>query len=509
VNNQYDFIIVGAGAAGCILARGLAESINGEVLLLEAGGDGNEPRFIESGIENLFQSWFTESDWQLKTTPQVGLDNREVLINQGKVLGGGTAINAMMYLRGSRHNFQEWYEISGRDESWSPDHFQNMFLELESCLGNYGEDSLRGKSGRIKISQPPHPSASASAFLEGCQSLGYQRGDFNGSDQNERCDYMQLIIDHQAKRSSTANAFLRGDDLPSNLTIRCNTDVESLMIENGKCVGVCLNSGENLLGENVVLSAGALQSPALLMKSGIGPKAELEAAGISCQVNSPMVGKNLTDHMRVMLAYRSTTNPGVTNFLCEAALFTRSELNEGPETDLQINFSAGVDGFVAEEFIPDGGLEHSVIFVPVLGRPRSRGSVSPKPISDNEGIIFEINPGYLEDAKDLEVYMQALETSRQIANSEAMKPYCGEELCPGKHFDDAAYLRKYATTIWHPVGTCAIGSSENNVCRPDFSVRGVENLSVVDGSVLPTITSGNPQGAIFAVALSAVKRLSS
>ena len=107
------------------------------------------------------------------------------------------------------------------------------------------------------------------------------------------------------------------------------------------------------------------------------------------------------------------------------------------------------------------------------------------------------------------MYKQALETSRQIANSEAMKPYCVEELCPGKHFDDAAYLKKYATTIWHPVGTCAIGSSENNVCRPDFSVRGVENLSVVDGSVLPTITSGNPQGAIFAVALSAVKCLRS
>lgn len=505
MDQQFDTIIVGAGAAGCILARGLADAGQGDVLLLESGTDGREPRFVESGIANLFQSWFTEADWQLKTTPQVGLGGREVLINQGKVLGGGTAINAMMYVRGSRFNFEEWYQTTGGDSNWSPDQFQAMFKELEHCLGDYGEDALRGKNGRMSINHPPRPSAASGSFLEACQALGYQRADFNGSQQNDRCDYMQLIIDAEAKRSSTANAYLRGA-LPANLTVRCNSDVQSLLIENGRCLGVQLSSGETLEAKHVILSAGALQSPGLLMKSGVGPKDALEAAGIPCKVDRPMVGCNLSDHMRVMVAYRSEVDPGATDFLCEAALFTQSGLNATPETDLQINFSAGVDGFVAEEFLPEGGLEHSVIFVPVLGRPRSRGSI--RPVRSEQGLTFDINPAYLEDPMDLQVYQKGLEIVRQIASTDAMKPYCAEELCPAKHFADADYLRKYATTIWHPVGTCAVGSSDDAVCRPDFSVRGVEQLSVVDGSVLPSLTSGNPQGAIFAAASTAVKQFS-
>ena len=505
MSQRFDTIVVGAGAAGCILARGLAEAGQGDVLLLESGNEGNEPRFIESGIENLFQSWFTESDWQLKTKPQAGLGGREVLINQGKVLGGGTAINAMMYVRGSRFNFEEWYQITGDHSNWSPSQFQAMFKEIEHCLGDYGEDQLRGKNGRMSINHPPHPSTASGSFIEACQALGYQRADFNGSQQNDRCDYMQLIIDAEGKRSSTANAYLR-NDLPSNLTIRCNSDVQSLLIEDGRCFGVQLSTGETIEAGHVILSAGALQSPGLLMKSGVGPKDALENAGITCKVDRPMVGQNLSDHMRVMVAYRSEIDPGATQFLCEAALFTRSGLNAGPETDLQINFSAGVDGFVSKEFLPEGGLEHSVIFVPVLGRPRSRGSI--QPLKSEQGITFEIDPAYLSDPVDLQVYQKGIEIVRKIASSAPMKPYCAEELCPANQFSDPDYLKQYATTIWHPVGTCAVGSSEDAVCRPDFSVRGVGQLSVVDGSVLPSLTSGNPQGAIFALASTAVKQFS-
>ena len=498
---HFDFVIIGAGAAGCILAKEISShNPNKSVALLEAGSNNSEGRFINANIGSLFEIWFTESDWQLHTTPQAGLNGREVVINQGKVLGGGTSVNAMMYVRGHAQNFAEWHERSGFNPNWSPERITASLQAVEGCIGSWADPALRGKQGPIKVSKPTKPSVSAGAFLEGCMEQGYQLGDFNGAVQNNHCDYMQLIVDADGNRCSSARAFINSNT-PDNLAVKCNSIVKRLMVEQSHCHGVELDDGTQIRSSKVILTAGALQTPQLLMASGIGDAAILEANGITCHVNNAHIGKNLSDHMRVMLAYRSEKDPGETEFLCEAALFTQTGISDRPETDIQINFSAGVQGFVPEEFLSkqESVSTKTVIFVPVLTKPYSTGSITPNRV--NGKLQFTINPNYLQDKRDLEMYKRGLDIARSIATSNAMTGYCIEEICPGPSIDDADYLRKYATTIWHPVGTCSVSAEPSlGACSGDFKVWGTDNIYVADASVIPTLTSGNPQAAIFALA---------
>jgi choline dehydrogenase len=423
-----------------------------------------------------------------------------VLINQGKVLGGGTSVNAMMYVRGHEHNFSEWHQLSGGSPNWSPARIKAALQAVEGCLGEWADPEIRGTDGPVKVSKPTNPSVSSSAFLEGCLERGYQRGDFNGSVQNDYCDYMQLIVDADGNRCSTARAYIN-TDIPANLVLKCNATVTKLLIEQTHCHGVELADGLQINGSKVILTAGALQTPQLLMASGVGEATLLAACGIECQVDNPHIGKNLSDHMRVMLAYRSDKDPGQTDFLCEAALFTQTGISDRPETDIQINFSAGVQGFVPEEFLSKeaSASTNTVIFVPVLTKPFSTGSITPQKVDGK--LEFSINPNYLEDERDLATYKRGLEIARSIASTQAMDGYCVEEVCPGPSIEDGDYLRKYATTIWHPVGTCSVGTdASTSACSGDFRVWGTDNIYVADASIIPTLTSGNPQAAIFALA---------
>jgi choline dehydrogenase len=503
---HFDFVIIGAGAAGCIIAKEIASNNpDKSVALLEAGANNNEERFVNSGIGSLFKIWFTESDWQLHTTPQAGLNGREIIINQGKVLGGGTSINAMMYVRGHEHNFSEWHKLSGHNPNWSPARIKDSLKAVEGCLGPWADPEVRGMGGPVKISQPANPSLSSGAFLAGCTERGYQQGDFNGAVQNNHSDYMQLIVDAEGNRCSSARAYVNAD-IPKNLVLKCNATVSKLLIEQTCCQGVELADGSQINGSKVILTAGALQTPQLLMASGIGDATLLEASGIPCQVDNPHIGRNLSDHMRVMLAYRSDKDPGQTDYLCEAALFTQTGISDRPETDIQINFSAGVEGFVPEEFLSKeaSALTKTVIFVPVLTKPFSTGSITPQRVEGK--LQFSINPNYLKDERDLAAYKRGLEIARSIATTQAMDGYCVEEICPGPAIDDADYLRTYATTIWHPVGTCSVSAqASNGACSGDFKVWGTDNVYVADASIIPTLTSGNPQAAIFALAKIASK----
>jgi choline dehydrogenase len=202
--------------------------------------------------------------------------------------------------------------------------------------------------------------------------------------------------------------------------------------------------------------------------------------------------------MRAMVAYQANELPGTTEFLCEAALFTSSGYLDTPEPDIQINFSAGVDGFIPPEFLDSNLHQKTVIFVPILARPSSRGSVIPVGAALKDGL--RIDPGYLTNPLDIKTYIKAVDIVRDLALTNALKPYCQKELCPGS-LDVEAYLRAHAQTIWHPVGSCAMGATpEQSVVDPAFNVFGVDNLSVVDASVLPSLPSGNPQASIFAMA---------
>ncbi len=494
---HYNLLIVGAGAAGCILARRLSELCpDASIGLVEAGPDGRVSPFIHSDLPSVFQTWSPTSNWQLKTCPQPGLKNRSVDITQGKVLGGGTSVNAMMYVRGDFTVIDEWYLRSGFNPNWSPTCFQRAFQSIESFHTDHLRP-LRGSSGPLSIRETPHPSQSSRAFLQAIGERGYQIADFNGESQRNIGGLMQLNIDMDGNRCSTAQAFLR-DPLPSNLSLELNTEITSLAMNSNCCQGVHTADGRYISADHTILSAGAFLSPAILMLSGIGDPNLLKECNIDCQVASPNVGLNLSDHMRAMVAYQSKEPPGTTEFLCEAALFTSSGYRDTPEPDIQINFSAGVDGFIPTEFLNGDLHQKTVIFVPVLARPSSRGSIKPLGPALKDGL--RIDPGYLTNPIDIKTYTTAVDIVRDLARTDALAPYCQKELCPGS-LDVADYLRTHAQTIWHPVGTCAMGATpEKSVVDPAFNVFGVDNLYVVDASVLPSLPSGNPQASIFAMA---------
>jgi choline dehydrogenase len=502
MDRSWDIAVVGGGAAGSIAAARLAEITDASVVLIEAGGEGTDDAFVDPAIPSILKSWFTDADWQLKSTPQSGLNDRVLTINQGKVLGGGAAINAMMYVRGHQANFEEWHKLSGGNPNWSPSSLLRSLCELECCHGPGFDTDVRGLNGPISIRRTPTPSPSSTAFIDGCLQLGYKRGDFNGHHQEGVCDLMQFILNPDNTRSSPSRALL-GGKVPPNLTILFHKEVTGLEMSNDTCTGVVLNDGTSVSARLVVLCAGALQTPALLQSAGIGDPSTLQAAGITCTVPNHQVGRNLSDHMRVMLAFRSTDDPGPTDYLCESALFLRSGILETPETDLQINFSSGIPGFVPPEFLKEGekDLDRYVIFVPIITRPQSRGTVKPLPLTAGQPPQFAIDPAYLIEPTDLQIYEHGLKVAREIAKTDAMQKYCGEEICPGAKFSDPDYLRNYANTIWHPVGTCSVGDdSGSGACAPNFKVNGTANVFVADASIIPTPTSGNPQAAVFAVA---------
>jgi choline dehydrogenase len=427
----------------------------------------------------------------------MGLEGRSVSLTQGKVLGGGTSVNAMMYVRGDTAVIQEWHLLSGQHPDWSPDRYQSMFEQLESCLEPGFDCSLRGKDGPVQVRMVPHPSASALAFLDGCAQAGAKLTDFNVGPQENTAGLMQLNLGRDGLRCSMVRAFLEGP-LPANLSLLCQAEVQDLLLQGDRVTTVRLKDGRQFTADHVVVSDGAFQTPSLLMASGIGDPVRLNAASIPCHVANARVGAVLSDHMRALVGFASSADPGRTEFLCEAALFRRSGLQDGPEPDVQINFSAGIDGFIAPEFLPSPAPTFSVIFVPILVRPRSRGSVHPLGPTLEHG--FGIDPAYLSDPQDLEVYVKAVEIVRELAATPAMQPFCSQELCPGS-IDTDNYLRRHAQTIWHPVGSCAMGSDpDSSACSPDFRLRGTSNVFVADASILPTLPSGNPQAAVFAMA---------
>jgi len=495
--SHYNFLIVGSGAAGCVVARQLSELCpEASVGLLEAGPEGRVSPFIHSDLTSVFKTWSPSTNWLFKTCPQQALNNRTLDITQGRVLGGGTSVNAMMYVRGDIAVIDEWHLRAGLNPNWSAARYQQVFQSLETYYSD-SANPLRGQRGPLSIRNTPNPSASSHAFIKALSELGFNVGDFNGESQRDTGGIMQLNIEPNGSRCSAAHAFL-SEPLSPNLTIELSTEIASLAMNGTSCKGVSLVDDRHISADHTILSAGAFLSPALLMLSGIGDSSTLSQYGIECHVSNQNVGQNLSDHMRASVAYQSTDNPGATDFLCEAALFTSSGYLDTPEPDIQINFSAGVDGFIPPEFLDDSSNQEMVIFVPILARPSSRGSVKPLGPSLKHGL--SIDPCYLSEAIDIKTYIKAVDIVRDLSRTDALKPYCQKELCPGT-LDVEKYLRSNAQTIWHPVGTCAMGANpDQSVVDPEFNVFGIDNLSVVDASVLPSLPSGNPQASIFAMA---------
>ncbi|TDB64023.1 GMC family oxidoreductase [Arundinibacter roseus] len=499
MNSQstFDYIIIGAGASGCVLANRLSAQGSLRVLVLEAGASDNDPAVHQPG--GFVSLWGSAKDWVLPTTPQESMGGRVVTINQGKVVGGSTSINAMMYVRGNPGNFDEWAALGA--EGWSYEEVLPYFKKLENYEG--GASDLHGTDGELSIRDCPDDVMRSEHFLKGATELGYDgpNWDYNGARQENGSGLLQFHIDANGERASAATAFLHPIASRPNLSVQLGVQVTKINVENGRATGVvCTDAaGETqtfLAEKEVIVSAGALASPKLLLLSGIGPAQDLTSLGISVVADRPGVGKNLQDHLQLPMIFRSKIPMDMTTLLTGNVLFTRTRSGEGVP-DLQLNFTPSIPAPLAP-VLPDLG-GPACIFLPILVQPESKGEV--KLASANPADAPLINPNYLQEEADVQTLVKAVELVRSLAATPTFQKLSGGELMPGEGADLPGFIRSQASTLWHPAGTCKIGAATDElaVVDPQLRVYGVEGLRVADASVMPTVTSGNTVAACFMI----------
>jgi choline dehydrogenase len=487
----FDYIVIGAGATGCVVTNRLSANSDTSVLVLEAGSSDDNPLIHTRNYFNGFiNTWGTDLDWQLETEEQPGLNGRKIGIIQGKVVGGGSSVHAMMYVRGDRLDYDHWNFLG--NEGWSYEDVLPYFKKSEDYEG--GADEYHGAGGGMKGMKCPDLTPVAYGFLNAAAELGYKSGpdeDLNAAD-HAAAGIMQFNFTADGKRCSAADGFLTPILDRPNLTVKTKAEVTRVLFEGTRAVGVeYIQDGEThqvKAEREVIVSAGAFLSPKILMLSGIGPADHLQSHGISVVVDLPGVGQNLQDHMRLMVAYKSKTELPLPTTVAEVGLFTRSRSGmQAASPDLQINFSAGIPGFVDVAEFPFEG-PHS-IFVPILVQPQSRGYVNLRSSNPQDKPV--VNPNYLGSETDVKAYIRGVEICREMANTQAFADFNDGEICPGVGGNVEEYIRSHATTIWHPAGSCKMGRDAMAVVDPQLRVYGVEGLRVADASIMPTVSSGN------------------
>ncbi|MDD3765315.1 MAG: choline dehydrogenase [Nevskiales bacterium] len=508
---EFDYIVVGAGSAGCVLADRLSASSKFKVCLIEAGPPDNSALIhTPLGLVGLIGS--PKFNWCFDTEPQEHLDNRRLFWPRGKTLGGSSSINAMVYIRGHAKDYDDWAALG--NDGWSYDDLLPIFKAHEN--NERGPSRMHGSGGPLNVADVRDANPLSSVFIEACKQVGIKHNqDFNGTDQ-EGAGFYQ-VTQKDGRRWSSARAFLENARSRPNLTILTGARATRVLLDGKRAVGVeVLHNGSrrNLRCKHeVVLSGGAVNSPQLLMLSGIGPKQELSKHGIPVQHELPGVGQNMQDHldMTVMIRDRSKRAIGLAFSFIPRAIAGFFRYIFGRRGFLASNVAES-GGFIKIDkdserpdvqlhFLPSFLKDHGRKLVPGYGctihvcqlRPKSRGYIGLKsadPLADPL-----IQPNYLEHPDDRRVLVESVKLVRKIFAAPAFASSNGGETEPGAaaQTDEQimADIRKRAETIYHPVGTCKMGQDEMAVVDAKLRVRGIDGLRVADASIMPTLIGGN------------------
>ncbi|MGY1826915.1 MULTISPECIES: GMC family oxidoreductase [unclassified Blastococcus] len=515
VADEYDVVVVGAGSAGSALAGRLSEDPGLRVLVLEAGGTDD---VLEVKIPaGLYKVWRTRHDWNYTTDQQPGLGGRRLFWPRGKLLGGSSSINAMIYVRGARADYDEWAELTG-DPSWSYDRVLPLFKRMEDNAR--GADEWHGVGGPLRVEDLRSPHPWTTAVVEAAVASGYPRNaDFNGAAQEGVGRYQ--VTQKRGRRWSAADAYLHPAASRPNLTVRTGALTTRVLVESGRATGVEYRAGGQLrtvrATREVVLSGGAVNSPQLLMLSGIGPAEHLREVGVDVVHDLPGVGAGLQDHPLVPVVWNVRSGRSLrlaetpvnlarwkvagrgplTSNLAEAGLFTRSN-PELAEPDLQMHFLP-VKFWKQAEVDPDAEAFTSAV---VLVRVHSRGSVRLR--SADPTWAPAIDAGYLTDERDLDALVSGVEQAREIARAAPLASVLAEEWSPGGTVHGREALRQSVRdtleSLYHPVSSCRMGADDMAVVDPQLRVRGIEGLRVVDASVMPTLVRGNTNAPTIMIA---------
>jgi len=514
-NSEFDTIIVGAGSAGCVLANRLTENPNHRVLLLEAGGKDWHP-FIHmpAGLAKLVG--YTWMNWNYETDPEAELDSRRLYWPRGKVLGGSSSINAMCYCRGHRLDYDSWAEQG--NVGWGFDHVLPYFKKAEDQ--ERGASEFHGSGGPLSVSNLRHTNPLSAVFIQAAQQAGFPHtDDFNGARQ-EGFGYYQ-VTQRNGQRCSAAVAYLKPALERSNLSLMTRTRAQQVLLDGDRATGLrVMRRGRQreIHAGRVILSSGAINSPQLLLLSGIGPGDHLAELGVPVRHELPGVGQNLQDHLDICTLMECTepltydklnefaagleyffrkSGPGTSN-IAEAGGFVASRHAEDERPDIQMHFVPGLLDDHGRNKLPGYGM--TIHACPL--RPKSRGEI--QLATNDAGTAPLIRANYLSHEYDIRIMLECVRLARKIYRQPAFSDFIGKEIFPGvDHQTDEqllSFIRRKAETIYHPSGTCKMGVDPMAVVDTGLNVHGLNGLNVVDTSVMPELISGNTNAPTIMIA---------